>query len=115
MAGGLSYVTPGRCFVERWLFQRRSEQSVACGSLWRPWLCVGRSHSVRSKCCLHMACWAAAAGGTYYFEKVINYMFWVDIALNFRTGCARIAVEHRFDWQPCRPCPSAQSLPPGHF
>jgi hypothetical protein len=52
---------------------------------------------------LHVACWAAAEGGAYYVEKVMNYMFWVDIALNFRTGCARIAVERRFYWQPCRP------------
>jgi CRP-like cAMP-binding protein len=29
---------------------------------------------------------APAEGNVYYFEKVINYMFWVDIALNFRTG-----------------------------
>jgi|LauGreSBDMM110SN_4_FD.fasta_scaffold1508071_1 hypothetical protein len=32
---------------------------------------------------------AAAEGAPYYFEKVISYMFWADIALNFRTGYVR--------------------------
>ena len=34
---------------------------------------------------------AAAEGAPYYFEKVISYMFWADIALNFRTGYMHVA------------------------
>ncbi len=34
---------------------------------------------------------AAAEGAPYYFEKVISYMFWADIALNFRTGYVHVA------------------------
>ncbi len=61
---------------------------------------------------------AAAEGAPYYFEKVISYMFWADIALNFRTGYVR-ALHGPYIWCNMQRCalprcivqPAACSVP----